>query len=90
MSPTGGNTSKRNIKINTQLDIWNSQNNLGEVFDSSCGFRLPNGADRSPDTSWVSRLRWDALTIEEQDKFPPLCPDFVVELMSPSDAWGKN
>ena len=90
MSPTGGNTSKRNLKIGTQLDIWNSQNNLGEVFDSNGGFRLPNGADRAPDASWVSRQRWDALSPEEQDKFPPLCPDFVAELMSPSDSLEKT
>ncbi|NET26846.1 Uma2 family endonuclease [Okeania sp. SIO1I7] len=90
MSPTGGNTSKRNVKITTQLDIWNSQNNLGEVFDSNTGFTLPNGSDRSPDSSWVSRQRWDNLTLEEQDKFPPLCPDFVVELMSPSDNLEKT
>ena len=51
MSPTGGNTSKPNIKINTQLDIWNSQNNLGEVFDSNTGFTLPNSSDKSPDSS---------------------------------------
>ena len=90
MSPTGGNTSKRNIKINTQLDIWNSQTNLGEVFDSNCGFQLPNGSQRAPDASWISRQKWDALTLEEQDKFLPLCPDFVVELMSPSDTLEKT
>ncbi|MGB3514762.1 MAG: Uma2 family endonuclease [Microcoleaceae cyanobacterium] len=90
MSPTGGNTGKRNVKIITQLDIWNSQENLGEVFDSNTGFTLPNGADKSPDASWVSRKQWDYLTLEEQDKFVPLCPDFVVELMSPSDTLEKT
>ncbi|NES69437.1 MAG: Uma2 family endonuclease [Okeania sp. SIO2D1] len=90
MSPTGGNTGKRNVKITTQLDIWNSQNNLGEVFDSNTGFTLPNGSDRSPDASWISRQRWDSLTLEEQDRFIPLCPDFVVELMSPSDTLEKT
>jgi Uma2 family endonuclease len=59
---------------------------LGKVFDSSTGFKLPNGADRSPDASWVKLERWNALTPEQQKKFPPLCPDFVVELMSPSDS----
>lgn len=90
MSPMGGNTGKRNVKITTQLDIWNSQNNLGEVFDSNTGFILTNGSQRAPDASWLSREKWDALTLEEQDKFLPLCPDFVVELMSPSDSLEKT
>jgi Uma2 family endonuclease len=85
MSPTGGNTGRRSIKIATQLEIWSSQTNLGEAFDSSTGFKLPNGADRSPDASWVSRERWDSLTAEQREKFIPLCPDFVVELRSASD-----
>lgn len=90
MPPTGGNTGKRNVKLITQLDLWNSQTRLGEVFDSNTGFTLPNGADRSPDASWVSRERWEALTPEQQEKFIPLCPDFVVELMSPSDRLEKT
>jgi Uma2 family endonuclease len=90
MPPTGGNTGKRNVKLITQLDLWNSQTGLGEVFDSNTGFTLPNGADRSPDASWVSRERWEALTPEQQEKFIPLCPDFVVELMSPSDRLEKT
>lgn len=90
MSPTGGNTGKRNVKITTQLDLWNTQAQLGEVFDSSTGFKLPNGADRSPDAAWVSRDRWEALTAEQQERFVPLCPDFVVELMSPSDSLEKT
>jgi Uma2 family endonuclease len=90
MPPTGGSTGKRNVKITTQLDVWNSQNNLGEVFDSNTGFTLPNGSDRAPDASWVSRQRWELLSAEEQDKFVPLCPDFVVELMSPSDSLEKT
>ena len=85
MSPTGGNTGRRSIKIATQLEIWSSQTNLGEAFDSSTGFKLPNGADRSPDASWVKRDRWDSLTAEQREKFIPLCPDFVVELRSASD-----
>ncbi len=89
MPPTGSDTGRRNVKITTQLDIWNSQNNLGEVFDSSSGFKLPNGADRSPDASWVLRERWEALTPEQQEGFAPICPDFVVELRSPSDSLKK-
>ncbi|VXD16886.1 conserved hypothetical protein [Planktothrix serta PCC 8927] len=90
MPPTGGNTGKRNADLIFQLLAWKRQNNLGEVFDSNTGFTLPNGADRSPDASWVSRERWEALTPEQQDKFVPLCPDFVVELMSPSDRLEKT
>ena len=59
---------------------------MGKVFDSSTGFKLPNGADRSPDASWIKLERWNALTAEQQRKFPPICPDFVVELLSPSDS----
>lgn len=86
MPPTGGNTGRRNIKISAQLENWSSGNNLGEAFDSSTMFVLPNSARRSPDASWIRRERWDALTLEQQDKFPPICPDFVVELVSPSDS----
>ena len=86
MPPTGSDTGKRNVKITTQLDIWNSETNLGEVFDSSTGFTLPNGAERSPDVSWVRIERWNALTPEQQEKFAPICPDFVIELRSLSDS----
>ncbi|MBG1264483.1 Uma2 family endonuclease [Nostoc commune] len=86
MSPTGSDTGRRNVKITTQLDIWNSESNLGEVFDSSTGFTLPNGAERSPDASWVKIERWNALTPEQQEKFAPICPDFVVELRSRTDS----
>lgn len=85
MPPTGGNTGKRNIDISFQLQAWNRQTGLGVAFDSSTGFRLPNGADRSPDAAWVSQDRWDALTPEQKETFPPLCPDFVIELRSKSD-----
>ena len=86
MPPTGSDTGRRNVKITTQLDIWNSETNLGEVFDSSTGFTLPNGAERSPDASWVKLERWNALTPEQQEKFAPICPDFVVELRSRTDS----
>ncbi|MBN3924576.1 Uma2 family endonuclease [Nostoc sp. NMS4] len=86
MPPTGSDTGRRNVKITTQLDIWNSDTNLGEVFDSSTGFTLPNGAERSPDASWVKIERWNALTPEQQEKFAPICPDFVVELRSRTDS----
>ncbi len=89
MPPTGGETSKRNFEVAVQLGIWNKQTNLGVCFDSNGGFTLPNGADRSPDVSWVRRDRWEAFTPEQRERFVPLCPDFVVELRSPSDSLEK-
>ncbi|MEG4391565.1 Uma2 family endonuclease [Microcoleus sp. BROC3] len=86
MSPAGGETGNSNAGLTAQIWIWNERNKLGKVFDSSTGFKLPNGANRSPDASWVKLERWNALTPEQQKKFPPICPDFVVELMSPSDS----
>ena len=85
MPPTGGSIGKYNVKLATSFVIWNEQTGLGEVFDSSTGFRLPNGANRSPDVAWISRDRWHTLTSEQQDTFPPLCPDFVLELRSKTD-----
>lgn len=85
MSPTGGRTSQRNAEIVAQLQTWARRNRVGAVFDSSGGFTLPNGAIRSPDAAWVQRARIAALTDEQQEKFLPLCPDFVVELLSPAD-----
>jgi Uma2 family endonuclease len=67
------------------LGYWNRQNNLGKAFDSSTGFKLPNGATRSPDVSWIKIERWNALTPEQRKRFLPLCPDFVIELVSESD-----
>lgn len=85
MPPTGGETGHRNSEINADFVIWNRQTKLGKVFYSSTCFKLPNGADRSPDVAWVKQERWDALTPEQREKFPPIAPDFVLELMSPSD-----
>ena len=85
MAPTGGETGVRNSNLNLQLGIWNEKSQLGLVFDSSTGFHLPDGSDRSPDVAWVAQERWDALTPQDREKFPPLAPDFVIELMSPSD-----
>ena len=82
---TGGVTGCRNTNLIIDVGNWNRQARLGQVFDSSTCFKLPNGADRSPDVSWIRQDRWDALTPEQKEKFPPICPDFVIELMSPSD-----
>lgn len=86
MPPTGGNTGRRNADITYQLQAWNRQTQLGEVFDSSTVFQLPNGAGRSPDKAWVSSDRWNSLTLDQQETFPPLCPDFVIELRSKTDS----
>jgi Uma2 family endonuclease len=89
MPPTGGETGRSNVNLILQLASWNEQKQLGEVFDSSTGFTLPNGADRSPDVSWVEKSRWDSLTKKQKEKFIPLCPDFTIEIMSPSDTLKK-
>ncbi len=84
--PTGGETGHRNFNVITQIGIWFETNEtLGKAFDSSTGFELPNGANRSPDASWVARERWESLTQEQREGFIPLCPDFVVELRSKTD-----
>ncbi|MCP4110681.1 MAG: Uma2 family endonuclease [Desulfobacteraceae bacterium] len=86
MSPTGGETSWRNSELIISLGNWAKQDNKGVVFDSSGGFVLPNGAIRSPDAAWMRRSRLTGLTSEQKKKFIPLCPDFVIELRSPSDS----
>jgi Uma2 family endonuclease len=85
--PTGGESGQRNFSLTGQLARWlEEREDLGEAFDSSTGFILPNGANRSPDVSWVSCDRWEALTPKQRKGFVPLCPDFVVELRSASDS----
>jgi len=86
MSPTGGETSGRNFSLNGQLWLWTEQDGTGIGFDSSGGFKLPSGAERSPDAAWVTLERWNLLTPEQQKKFPPITPDFVIELRSQSDS----
>jgi Uma2 family endonuclease len=85
MPNTGGKTGIRNTEINFQLTLWNKKQKLGKVFDSSTAFKLPSSAVRSADAAYVTLDRWNALTEREQEQFPPLCPDFVIELMSKSD-----
>jgi Uma2 family endonuclease len=85
MPNTGGKTGERNIEINTELNLYKRKIKSGHVFDSSTAFIFPNGATRSPDTAWVSDKLWDTLTDGQQEKFPKISPEFVVELMSPSD-----
>lgn len=90
MPPTGGETGRYNAKLTTRFVLWNEQTKLGEVFDSSTCFKLPNGAERSPDVSWIEISRWNALALEQREKFPPIAPDFVLELMSPSDTLNQT
>ncbi len=85
MAPTGSETGNRNFNIALQLGIWAEQNGTGICFDSSTGFKLSTGAERSPDASWIKLERWNTLSSEQQQLFAPICPDFVVELCSSSD-----
>ncbi len=85
MPPTGGETSNRNIKLAARLQLWAERDGTDVAFESNGGFILPNGAMRSPDASWVRRERLANLTAEQKQRFLPVCPDFVIELRSPSD-----
>jgi Uma2 family endonuclease len=85
MTPVGGESGNREANLIGDLIIWNRQSQLGEVFSSSTVFSLPGGGDRSPDVAWVSSQRWQALSQGQRDGFPPLCPDFVIELRSRTD-----
>ena len=86
MAPTGGKTGRRNLKLIVSFGVWAEKDGTGQSFDSSTLFSLPNRARRSPDLSWIRNERWNALTLEQQEQFPPLCPDFVVELRSRTDS----
>ncbi|OUC14357.1 MAG: hypothetical protein B0A82_12795 [Alkalinema sp. CACIAM 70d] len=85
MSPVGGVSGDREMWLGAQVWNWNNATKLGKVFSSSTIFRLPNGAKRSPDVAWIAQDRWNELPAEEQEKFPPLAPDFVIELRSRTD-----
>ena len=85
MSPTEGTAGRKNRRLTQQIGIWTDRDGTGEAFDSSTIFILSNGARRSPDVSWIKLERWNQLTQAQQDGFPPITPDFVIELVSPSD-----
>ena len=85
MSPIGGTAGRKNRRLTQQIGIWTDRDGTGEAFDSSTIFVLLNGARRSPDVSWIKLERWNQLTQAQQDGFPPIVPDFVIELVSPSD-----
>ena len=85
LSPTGSESGNRNASLIVQVGVWAEQDGTGLIFDSSTGFTLPNGAVRSPDVAWISKFRWNAIPPAQRKKFAPICPEFVVELRSPSD-----
>ncbi|MDJ0795486.1 MAG: Uma2 family endonuclease [Calothrix sp. MO_167.B12] len=85
MPPVGGTSGSQEADLIGFVWLWNQQIGLGKVFSSSTIFKLPRGGDRSPDAAWIKLDRWEALTPEEQEKFPPICPDFVIELRSRTD-----
>ncbi|MGK7959949.1 Uma2 family endonuclease, partial [Crocosphaera sp.] len=85
MSPVGGESGNQEANLITDVTIWNRQTKLGFVFSSSTIFDLPNGGKRSPNAAWIKKERWESLTFEQRQKFPPICPDFVIELRSASD-----
>ena len=86
MPPTGSETGDRNAEITTQLRNWAKKDKKGKTYDSSTGFKLPNGAKRSPDASWILKERLENFSAKQLQKFLPLCPDFVLELSSPTDS----
>jgi hypothetical protein len=85
IAPSGSETGYYNSDISGQLWQWNRKLQRGITFDSSAGFTLPNGAIRSPDAAWIEKTRWQAIAESKRRKFAPICPDFVIELKSPSD-----
>jgi Uma2 family endonuclease len=86
MSPSGSGTGQKNSDLIYQLTAWARETNSGATFDSNAGFTLPDGSMRSPDAAWIAWPRWNALTKDEQERFAPICPEFVIELWSPSDS----
>lgn len=86
MPPTGSEAGNRNLRLSQQLANWTDEDGTGIAFDSSTGFKLPNGAERSPDAAWMSLEKWNNIPSDKRKKFAPVCPDFVVEIRSPSDS----
>jgi Uma2 family endonuclease len=94
MSPTGGEIGSFNSELNYELVAWNRSSPvkkfIGKTFDSSTGFSLPRGSDRSPDAAWISLAKWESLSLSQRKGFLPLCPEFLIELLSPSDSWKQG
>lgn len=89
MPPTGSETGGKNFTLIGKFAVWVETDGTGKGFDSSTGFRLPNGAKRSPDLSWMTLKKWNAIPAAKRRKFAPVCPDFVVELRSETDSLQK-
>ena len=85
-SPAGSDSSESSLESQGQLWLWNRQARLGHVYESSAGFKLPDTSVRSPDAAWLSNAAWEQLTPEQRRRFPPVCPEFMLEVKSPSDA----
>ena len=85
MAPVGGDSGNQEAGLITDVEIWNRQTQQGYVFSSSTIFKLPNGANRSPDVAWIRKDRWEALAPDQRRKIPPIAPDFVIELRSATD-----
>jgi Uma2 family endonuclease len=85
VSPVGGESGNREMNLGSQIYSWNEVSRSGVVFSSSTVFKLPLGSQRSPDVAWVERSRWHQLSDQDRQKFPPLAPDFVIELRSHTD-----
>jgi Uma2 family endonuclease len=86
MAPVGGDSGNQEADLNGYVWDWNRRTKLGYVFSSSTIFKLPNGANRPPDVAWIQKERWESLTPKQRRRFPPIAPDFVIELRSPSDS----
>ena len=86
MPPVGGYSGNQEFELGLDLGLWNRKTQLGKVFSSSTIFKLPGGGKRSPDLSWIAKPRWEALSDEQRRKFPPIAPDFVMELRSSTDS----
>lgn len=85
MAPTGGETGNRHVQIVLEVEQWNRQHKLGKTFDSSTGFKLPDSSMRSPDAAWITNEKWNSLSDEQKERFIPFAPDFLVEVLSPTD-----
>lgn len=85
VTPIGGEGGSKEASLIIKVGVWNQETQLGVVFSSQTVFSLPGGGDRSPDVAWVELSRWQGLSQEEREGFPPICPDFVIELRSRTD-----
>lgn len=90
MPPSGGESSHYSSIVGGRLFAWADQEKTGLTFDANGGYNLPNGGTRAPDASWLERDRWEALSVDDRRKFLPLCPDFLVEVLSPTDSLAET